>query len=349
MSDLEFAIVQHLVALAATNPALEGVVSTLESALGVKSSDPSAFLAQSFFPNTLDKIFDAGVESLQLQHVGDATESVKQDPKFATFEDAVKKKGFYNGVDEGSVEFLQREAKLVNKYKEKSKSVVPDTKSLEAEAEVKKGLGNTAVAEKEFEKAIELYSEALDLSPDGPNSHVYYSNRAAAHCHQSNYQAAIDDCEASLAIEPSYVKALARLGLANYFEGNYEESANAYERAVKIEPGNKSNVDALAKANAKLQKIQKASAPKSGGAGGMGGMPDMSALAGMMGGMGGGGGGLGDMMKNPAMMNMAQSMMSNPAMMAKAQEMMKDPDAMSKAMAMMGGMGGGGAPSSSGA
>jgi small glutamine-rich tetratricopeptide repeat-containing protein alpha len=177
-----------------------------------------------------------------------------------------------------------------------------------------------------------MYTEALDLSPAGPNAHVYYSNRAAAHCHVKDYKSAISDCEASLAMEPNYVKAVSRLGLANFFEGKYEDSVAAYEKAVILEPDNKASIDALQKAKNKLNKVTRpAAAP--------GGFPDLGALAGMMG--GGGGGGIGDMLKNPDMMKMAQQMMSNPDMMQKAQEMMKDPGMMQKAMSMMGGLGGG--------
>jgi small glutamine-rich tetratricopeptide repeat-containing protein alpha len=47
---------------------------------------------------------------------------------------------------------------------------------------------------------------------------------------------------------------------------------------------------------------------------GAGGMPDLASMASMFGGMGGGGGGMPDlatMMKNPQLMQMAQSMMAN--------------------------------------
>ena len=341
-STVDYAVVSYLESKLEANPSLASAIATIQEALGVGSS-PDDFNNLGYFPTTLDKIFDAGVAQLDCKCAGDSILAVANDPKFESFSDAVKKKGFYKGVEEGSVEYLQRQAKLVAKFVEKSKAAAPDTAGDEARAEECKGLGNAAVTAKDFAGAIEHYTKAIDLSPAGPNSHVYYSNRAAAHCHTSDYKSAINDCETSIAIEPTYVKALARLGLANYFEGNYEASISAYEKAVTIEPGNKSSQDALTKAKAKLRKQNAVAATSStGGMGGAGGMPDMSALAGMMGGMGGGGGGMGDMLKNPAMMGMAQKMMQNPAMMAKAQEMMKDPNAMQQAMKMMGGAGGAG-------
>ena len=62
------------------------------------------------------------------------------------------------------------------------------------------------------------------------------------------------------------------------------------------------------------------------------GMPDLSSLMAGLGGGGGGAGGLAGLMRNPAMMQMAQQMMQNPAMMQQAMSMLG------------GGGGGGGAP-----
>lgn len=338
MSRLDYAVVSYLESKVAENPELAGTIATLEKVLGVSMTSSEDFSSKGYFPTTLDAIFAAGENKLELVIPADSFAMAQKDSKFASFVDAVKKKGFYSGVEEGSVEFLKRQSKLVNKFHEKNKPVVVDTKAQEEEAEVKKSLGNAAITNKDYNLAIQMYSDALDLSPAGPNAHVYYSNRAAAHCHVKDYKSAISDCEASLSMEPTYVKAVSRLGLANFFEGNYEESVKAYERAVELEPDNKASKDALQKAQNKLQKVTNRAAPAAGG------MPDMSALAGMMGGMGGAGG-LGDMMKNPEMMKMAQQMMSNPGMMQKAQEMMKDPAMMQKAMSMMGGgAGAGGMP-----
>ncbi len=337
MSDLDYAILTYLETRLEAHPALASAISVLEQELSVRRDSAEDFSTRSYYPTGLEAIFQAGTEKLALVHPKDALSNAQKDGKFEAFVDAVAKKGFFNNVEVGSVEYLQRQAKLVNKFKEKSAPAVSDTATKEAEAEVKKGLGNTAITQKDYKLAVQMYTEALDLSPAGPNSHVYYSNRAAAYCYMNDYKSAISDCEASIALEPNYAKAVARLANANYFEGNYEASVAAYERAVELEPDNKSSVEALQKARNKLKK-QSAVTP-----GGAGGMPDLSSLAGMMG--GGGGGGMPDMaslMKNPELMSMAQKMMSNPDMMSKAQEMMKDPKMMEKAMSMFGGGGGAG-------
>lgn len=52
------------------------------------------------------------------------------------------------------------------------------------------------------------------LSPTGPNSHVFYSNRAAARLQMGLYTAAASDAEQAVALAPTYTKAMVRLGSA---------------------------------------------------------------------------------------------------------------------------------------
>ena len=60
-----------------------------------------------------------------------------------------------------------------------------------------------------YERAVREYSEAISLCPSGPNSHVYFSNRAAALCYLGEYEAAEEDCLRSVELEPGYEKAQA--------------------------------------------------------------------------------------------------------------------------------------------
>ena len=186
-----------------------------------------------------------------------------KDDKFVEFEASVTAKGFYKDAEEGTLEHLERRSKLLQKYMERTgvslgepaTSAAGNAKA-EEEAEDKKSLGNAAMTGKDYDLAVQFYTEAIALSSTGPNSHVYYSNRAAAYCSQSRYANAISDCEAALKLVPDYSKAAARLGLANFYTENYEAAIAAYERAVAIEPDNKSHSDALAKAKGKLAKKQ---------------------------------------------------------------------------------------------
>ena len=56
-----------------------------------------------------------------------------------------------------------------------------------------KDQGNKAFAAKDYDKAIQLFSEAIKLDP---SNHVLYSNRSAAHAGKKEWDAALEDAEA---------------------------------------------------------------------------------------------------------------------------------------------------------
>jgi tetratricopeptide (TPR) repeat protein len=126
------------------------------------------------------------------------------------------------------------------------------------EAERLKSAGNGHMQKKEFAKAAKAYTEALLLSPNGPNTHVYYSNRAAALLSMKKMEEAVVDSEKSLALKPDYGKAHARLGLAHFLLGNYQEAMESYTLGLKYDPGNKSTMNYLEKASKRLAAQEKA-------------------------------------------------------------------------------------------
>ena len=100
------------------------------------------------------------------------------------------------------------------------------------------------------------YNLAIQLSPSGPNSHVYYSNRAAAHCYLANYDAATADCKTSISLNPSYEKAHSRLGLSLFFRGEYEDAIAAYSKSLELDPTNRASLSYLVKSKARLAEKQ---------------------------------------------------------------------------------------------
>jgi tetratricopeptide (TPR) repeat protein len=120
------------------------------------------------------------------------------------------------------------------------------------EAERLKSLGNAYMQKKEYKAACSSYTQALKLSPSGPFSHVYFSNRAAALMSMKKFGDAIMDSERALALKPTYAKAHARLGLAHFLIGDYRQSMEAYTVALKYEPSNKSSRSYLEKAARRL-------------------------------------------------------------------------------------------------
>lgn len=78
------------------------------------------------------------------------------------------------------------------------------------EAERMKLLGNKRMANSEFAAAYNAYSQALQLSPVGPSSHVFLSNRAAALLSLKKYESAATDAKRAVALAPTFGKAHGR-------------------------------------------------------------------------------------------------------------------------------------------
>jgi len=94
-------------------------------------------------------------------------------------------------------------------------------------------LGNDLISSGNYEDAFKAYSEAILLSPTSPQSHVYYSKRAAASLFLMNYREAAEDARWSIALEPTFAKGHARLGQALHFSEDLEGAIVAYEDALR--------------------------------------------------------------------------------------------------------------------
>jgi tetratricopeptide (TPR) repeat protein len=123
-------------------------------------------------------------------------------------------------------------------------------------AEKHKNQGNSFMANREYQQAYESYSIALEFSPNGPQSHVYYSNRAAALCYLERYEEASQDSEKAVSLKPTYGKAHARLGLSRFFLKDYESAVVAYTASLQYDPDNAASKSYLAKAKLKWERQQ---------------------------------------------------------------------------------------------
>ncbi|KAH6635689.1 hsc70 cochaperone [Chaetomium sp. MPI-SDFR-AT-0129] len=206
------------------------------------------------------------------------------------------------------------------------------TEDQKKQAEGLKSKGNTAMAQKDYPAAIDLYTQALALHP---NNAIFLSNRAAAHSAARDHEAARADADAAVAVDPKYTKAWSRLGLARFALGDAKGAMEAYQKGIEYEGngGSEAMKKGFETAKRRVDEITadetaaSAAASPRGGAGspGGGGLGDLAGLfgggagAGGAGGAGGGGGGMPDfasIMNNPMFASMAQNLMSNPDMMA---------------------------------
>ncbi|EOO02621.1 putative mitochondrial outer membrane 72k protein [Phaeoacremonium minimum UCRPA7] len=94
-----------------------------------------------------------------------------------------------------------------------------------------KEAGNKAYGSKDFNKAIELYSQAIICKPDP----VFYSNRAACYNALANWEKVVEDTTAAVTLDPEYVKALNRRANAYDHLGKYSESLLDYTASCIID------------------------------------------------------------------------------------------------------------------
>ncbi|XP_030521358.2 outer envelope protein 64, chloroplastic [Rhodamnia argentea] len=126
---------------------------------------------------------------------------------------------------------LQEQADIASKSKPTKNAV-----TRENSAEIAKEKGNQAFKEKQWQKAISFYTEAIKLSG---NNATYYSNRAAAYLELGSYLQAEADSTKAISLDKKNVKAYLRRGTAREMLGYYQDAIEDFSYALVLEPTNK--------------------------------------------------------------------------------------------------------------
>lgn len=113
---------------------------------------------------------------------------------------------------------------------------LPDTNGNLDVSELLKEKGNAAFKGKQWNKAVNYYSEAI--KSNGMNA-TYYSNRAAAYLELGCFQQAEEDCSKALELDKKNVKAYLRRGTARESLLRYKEAVQDFKHAIVLEPYNK--------------------------------------------------------------------------------------------------------------
>ncbi|RHZ76763.1 hypothetical protein Glove_193g63 [Diversispora epigaea] len=98
-----------------------------------------------------------------------------------------------------------------------------------------KAQGNKAFAAQEYDKAIELFTKAIELDP---TNHILYSNRSASYASSKEYNKALEDANKTVELNGTWAKGYNRKGTALYRLGRIEEAREAYKEGLKYEPDN---------------------------------------------------------------------------------------------------------------
>ncbi|KAK7331715.1 hypothetical protein VNO80_28452 [Phaseolus coccineus] len=113
---------------------------------------------------------------------------------------------------------------------------LPDTNGGIESSELLKEKGNAAFKGRLWNKAVNYYSEAINLN--GTNA-TYFSNRAAAYLELGCFQEAEEDCNKAILHDKKNVKAYLRRGTARELLLRYKEALKDFQHALVLEPQNK--------------------------------------------------------------------------------------------------------------
>lgn len=117
-----------------------------------------------------------------------------------------------------------------------------------ATADELKAQGNAAIAAKNFDDAIDKFTQAIAIQPE---NHILYSNRSAAYASKKDWDSALNDADKTTQIKPDWVKGWGRKGAALHGKGDLAGASDAYEEGLKVDPSNaqiKSGLESVKKA-----------------------------------------------------------------------------------------------------
>lgn len=85
----------------------------------------------------------------------------------------------------------------------------------------------------DYKKAVEAFTDAIDLEPDNSSTYV---NRSKCYLAMGEAQLALDDSERSLKYDPDYHRGIYQKAEALYSLGNFEFALVFYHRGQKLRP-----------------------------------------------------------------------------------------------------------------
>lgn len=105
-----------------------------------------------------------------------------------------------------------------------------------AKATELKNQGNKELLSNHYDKAIELYSQAIELDASNP---VFFANRAQAYIKEEMYGAAITDSSQAIKLDKNYTKAFYRRAVAQAAILKYKDAVIDFKQVVARAPADK--------------------------------------------------------------------------------------------------------------
>ncbi|KAF9435275.1 hypothetical protein BGZ76_006593 [Entomortierella beljakovae] len=133
----------------------------------------------------------------------------------------------------------------------KARVLMKKAKNLEAQ----KTAGNDAFKAGKLQEAYELYTEALAIDPENESTNSkLYSNRAVVLAKLGRHEEAVQDCDASLKLDPSFIKVLRKRAECQLKLEKYEEAVRDLKAASDLDKSNRDIRRELQSAELELKK-----------------------------------------------------------------------------------------------
>ncbi|EDW02287.1 GH19976 [Drosophila grimshawi] len=121
-----------------------------------------------------------------------------------------------------------------------------------------KDRGNSYVKQSDYERAIETYTEAIEVYPHDP---IYFINRALCYLKKEIYDRCVEDCDVAIGLDNLCVKAYYRRMQANESLGNNMEALKDCTTVLAIDPKNYEAKRSLERINERLRKFATKNGP----------------------------------------------------------------------------------------
>ena len=100
-----------------------------------------------------------------------------------------------------------------------------------SEAMILKDKGNVEFQNQHYKKAIDFYTQAIELEND---NHTFYSNRSAAYKSFGKFDEALDDANKCIQLKPDWAKGYVRKGTVYIAQSKLGQAEEVYKQGLKV-------------------------------------------------------------------------------------------------------------------
>jgi len=148
-------------------------------------------------------------------------------------------------VDPANADIKGKMGEAKDKARFEVKRVDENGNALSA-SQIAKGEGNVLFSQAKYDKAIDAYTRALNLTENAEERAVLFSNRALSHAQLQDHDAVVADCTSSIDLNPT-AKVLIRRALGYEMLEKYAKALADMKHALQLDPNARVASEAVAR------------------------------------------------------------------------------------------------------